>query len=192
MSEKVEFGFTHEIKCNDPKGNVVEDLTLHNLIPDETVKMMLGKFFFPKQIYIENNQYGWFLHNYIFLSLMTKERKAAKTDTILNNWEEFGEITRNDVNYYGRKWFSGNPSLDKNTPNRVNLGNKTRITFIKRTQITGIFLLTNSDSGASPKVGYKPTYPTHLLLSETMFPRPVLMEANGTIDVTSYFTMASA
>ena len=204
MNERTGLGFVYDIIHRNPDSEKETHFQIHNLIPDNAIKLFLGCVFTPDDIYTSYKDtwgnsytstfasYKLCLYYYMFVSFMKAKREVKKTDSIDNNWSEFEEITSNDVDFSYRNYLSY-PKLDKKT-NSIKFSNLRQIfKFKKRTTLTGIFLLGNNNTSPNPQIDYNPNnYCHHVLISEAMFPKPINMEINGTIDVSCGCIITSA
>lgn len=204
MNEKTGLAFVYDIIHRNPNDEKETHFQIHNLIPDETIKLFLGCVFTPNDIYTTykdnwNNTYtSTFasykptMYYYMFVSFMKTKREVKKTDTIDNNWDEFKEITSEDVNYSYRNYLN-RPTLDKKTNKIIFSGTRDLVVFKKRTTLTGIFLMANNNTSPNTLIDYNPNnYCHHVLISEAMFPKPINMEINGTINVSCGCIVTSA
>ena len=188
MNELSNIGFVYDLTHFDPKGNEVEHQRVHNLIPNEGIKWMLGKVFTPENIFQYNTKYSAL--NYLILGLMKALHTPNKFDTLRGTNEYFDEPDATTDLYYYNKSLDRKVSNDKitNTVTFDMTGNYYGYygyQFKNPTLITGVFVYKQNEGGQ------KYTERCGALLSEAMLPTPIYMEKDGVLDIKCGFTMVS-
>lgn len=193
MNELSKFGFVYDLIHRDPNGNEVERRHVHNLIPNEGLKWMLGKIFTPNEIFQLDATYDSL--NYLIISLMKGYHTPNKYDTLKATIPFFDEIKHTnyddmDVVYTGRKSLDRKILTDTTTNTIVfdmtgNYYGYYGYQFSRPTLITGIFVF-KQQNGTDNEFNR-----ANALVSEAMLDVPIQMETNGVLDIKCGFTMIS-
>ena len=218
MNELGNIGFTYDIKTFTPDGEKKDDFSVHNLITDEGLRWVVARIFAKETLapsFTENMKYGDLID--FWLSFMTKSHTPnGKFDSFPTFIPEIGEselinVIKNVNTAYnsdGSEYiFSENKrarfklkSINTNTNtltfNQYDANDNFYFKCVNSPIIlTGLFLLvgdegwwnhySNQTYGATTKA-------YSLLLSEAMFPEPILLEVGGKLQVNCGCTVISA
>ena len=209
MNELGNIGFTYDIKTFTPDGEKKDDFSVHNLITDEGLRWVVARIFAQnteKKISSYNIPYSNL--NVFYLSFFTNQFSLnGKFDTLESISSQSGETELKDKLIYNYD-FQTNPSTTNNnrieyTVNTFNSftntltfkESKNDYTIICKNSpllLTGLFMSIKTSSWYSTPTFGSWSDPPSILLSEAMFPEPILLEVGGKLQVNCGCTVISA
>ena len=220
MNELGNIGFTYDIKTFTPDGEKKDDFSVHNLITDEGLRWVVARIF-AKNTPLPSFASGYHQSVYgdldIFsLSFMTKKHTPNKTfDSHPTFTTDVGEadLTNKLANCYLDTYkfeqiFESNRRIRFLVKN-INTSTNT-ISFYQEYDsysnfhgfyfkcinttllLTGVFMTATNNRSLYTLYNNSSSAEGNLLLSEAMFPEPILLEVGGKLQVNCGCTVISA
>ena len=211
MNELGNIGFTYDIKTFTPDGEKKDDFSVHNLITDEGLRWAVARIFAKEtKAPAFTKSYKYNQMDSFALSFMTKSHTPnGKFDSFPTFIAEVGEADLKDklknvtLNYDNTEsYFSNNARCSMKIKN-INVATNT-LTFYSRDYsdnfyfkcvnspiiLTGVFFTAYYNRYI--ETSYGSTSEATILLSEAMFPEPILLEVGGKLQVNCGCTVISA
>ena len=212
MNELGNIGFTYDIKTFTPDGEKKDDFSVHNLITDEGLRWVVARIFAKDTVapaFTKNYKYN--AMNSFNLSFMTKSHTPNSTfDSFPTFIAEVGEVELKDklkcaaLNRDGihEDYYYNNERCPMKVKS-INVATNT-LTFHSRDHsdnlyfrcknspviLTGVFFTAYYNWYVN--CSYGTTSEATILLSEAMFPEPILLEVDGKLQVNCGCTVISA